>query len=136
MRDGETELGLVVGLKDKIDVILDLAGGDFVQKNLNITAPEGRIVNISYLRGFTAEVNFVPMLRKRITLTASTLRAQSFEQKATMVEEIREHIYPHLESGVVKPMVDSIYSLEDVEAAHRHMQSGDHMGKIILRCGD
>jgi len=125
-----------MGLKDKINVILDLAGGDFIQKNIELAAPEGRIVNIAYLRGFKAEVNFAPLLMKRITLTGSTLRAQSFAQKAVMVEEILEHIYPHLESGKIKPLVDSIYSLEEVEAAHDHMESGEHMGKIILRCSD
>lgn len=125
-----------LGLKDKINVILDLAGGDFIQKNINVAAPEGRIVNIAYLRGFSAEVNFAPLLMKRITLSGSTLRAQSFEQKAVMVKEILEHIYPHLESGTIKPLVDSIYSLADVEEAHKHMESGDHMGKIVLRCSD
>lgn len=123
-----------MGLKDKINVILDLAGGDFIQRNLNIAAPEGRIVSIAFLRGFSAEVNFAPLLMKRITLTGSTLRAQSVEKKAIMVEELLEHIYPHLQSGAVKPLVDSIYALEDAEEAHRHMESGEHMGKIILRC--
>lgn len=125
-----------LGLRDKIDVILDMAGGDFIQKNINIAAPEGRIVNIAYLRGFNAEVNFAPLLMKRITLTGSTLRAQSFAQKAVMVEELLEHIYPHLQSGAVKPLVDSIYTLEEAEQAHSHMESGEHMGKIILRCSD
>jgi NADPH2:quinone reductase len=125
-----------LGLKDKINVILDLAGGDFIQKNLNIAAPQGRIVNIAYLRGFSAEVNFAPLLMKRITMTGSTLRAQSFEQKAVMVEEILEHVYPHLQSGVIKPLVDSIYPLEEAEEAHKHMESGEHMGKIILRCSN
>jgi NADPH2:quinone reductase len=123
-----------LGLKDKINVILDLAGGDFIQKNINLAAPEGRIVNIAYLRGFSAEVNFAPLLMKRITLTGSTLRAQSFAQKAVMVNEILEHIYPHLEAGTIKPLIDSIFSLEDAESAHSHMESGEHMGKIILRC--
>lgn len=125
-----------LGLKDKINVILDIAGGDFVQKNLNVAAPEGRIVNIAYMRGFSTEVNFAPVLMKRLTLTGSTLRAQSFEQKAVMVKELLEHIYPHLESGAIKPLVDSIYPLAEVEEAHKHMESGDHMGKIILRCSD
>ena len=123
-----------MGLRDKINVVLDLAGGDFIQKNINIAAPEGRIVNISYLRGFAAEVNFAPLLMKRLTLTGSTLRAQSYEQKTVMVQEIMEHIYPHLASGKVKPLIDSIYPLDNAEAAHGHMESGNHMGKIILKC--
>ncbi len=129
--DFETVLG-EAGLKDRIEVILDMVGGDFVQKNINLAAPEGRIVNIAFIRGFQAEVNFAPLLMKRITLTGSTLRAQSFAQKAVMCRELREHIYPHLESGRIKPVVDRVFELADVASAHDYMQSGAHMGKIIL----
>ncbi len=121
-----------LALKDRIDVILDMAGGDFIQKNLNIAAPEGRIVYIAFARGSKAELNFVPLLMKRLTITGSTLRAQTFAQKAVMTREIIETLYPHLESGAVRPVIDSTYPLEDVELAHARMQSGEHMGKIIL----
>ena len=120
------------GLRDQINVILDLAGGDFIQKNLNLAAPEGRIVYIAFIRGFQAEVNFAPLLLKRITLTGSTLRAQSFAQKKVMCDELRQHIYPHLENGSIKPVVDRVFELADVAKAHEYMQSGAHMGKIIL----
>jgi NADPH:quinone reductase-like Zn-dependent oxidoreductase len=110
-----------------------MIGGDYIQKNINLAAPEGRIVNIAFMKGFKAEVNFAGLLMKRVTLTGSTLRAQSFDQKAVMVEEILEHIYPHLEGGAIKPIVDSIYPLEEVEQAHGHMEGGQHMGKIILK---
>ena len=96
------------GLKDQINVILDMVGGDFIQKNINVAAPEGRIVSIAFIRGFQAEINFAPLLIKRVTLTGSTLRAQSFAQKAVMTREIREHIYPHLENGSIKPVVDRV----------------------------
>lgn len=119
-------------LKDTIDVILDMIGGDYIQKNLNLAAPEGRIVNIAYMSGFKSEVNFAPLLMKRITMTGSTLRAQSFAQKAAMREEIIENIFPHLESGVIKPIIDSSFTLADVEQAHSRMLSGEHMGKIVL----
>jgi putative PIG3 family NAD(P)H quinone oxidoreductase len=122
-----------LGLNNRINVVLDMIGGNYIQKNLNIAAPEGRIVNIAYMNGFKAEVNFAPLLIKRITMTGSTLRAQTFAQKAVMVTEIMEHVYPHLESGKIKPIIDSIYPLEQVEQAHGHMQSGQHMGKIILK---
>lgn len=121
------------GLKDQINVILDMAGGDFIQKNINVAAPEGRIVYIAFIRGFAANVNFAPLLIKRLTLTGSTLRTQSFAQKTVMVEEILENIYPHLESGAIKPVVDREFELEQVADAHDYMQSGAHMGKIILR---
>jgi putative PIG3 family NAD(P)H quinone oxidoreductase len=122
-----------MGLKDRIDVTLDMIGGDYIQKNINLAAPEGRIVNIAYMKGFKAEVNFAGVLMKRVTLTGSTLRAQSFAQKTVMVEEIMAEIYPHLESGTIKPIVDSIYPLEQVEQAQGHMEGGQHMGKIILK---
>jgi len=122
-----------MGLKNRINVILDMIGGDYIQKNINVAAPEGRIVNIAFMNGFKAEVNFAPLLMKRITLTGSTLRAQSFAQKTAMVEEIMTHVFPHLESGEIKPVIDSIYPLEQVEQAHGHMEGGQHMGKIILR---
>jgi putative PIG3 family NAD(P)H quinone oxidoreductase len=121
------------GLKDQINIILDMVGGDFIQKNINIAAPEGRIVNIAFIRGFQAEINFAPLLIKRVTLSGSTLRAQSFAQKTIMTREIREHIYPHLENGNVKPVVDRVFELSEVAQAHEYMQSGAHMGKIILR---
>jgi len=117
---------------DKIDVILDMAGGDFVQKNLNIAAPEGRIVYIAFIRGFDAGVNFLPMLTKRLVLTGSTLRAQSFAQKAVMVEEILERVYPLLNSGKIRPTIDSIVPLEQVGEAQARMEAGGHMGKILL----
>ncbi|MFT7288525.1 MAG: NADPH2:quinone reductase [Halieaceae bacterium] len=122
-----------LGLGNGMHVILDMVGGDFIQKNLAAAAPEGRIVNIAFLRGFSAEVNFLPLLMKRLTLTGSTLRAQSAEQKARMVEEIREHLHEHMNHGRVKPVVDSEYALDEAEAAHSRMASGEHMGKILLK---
>ena len=121
------------GLKDRIDVVLDMVGGDFIQKNINVAAPEGRIVSIAFIRGFQAEINFAPLLIKRVTLTGSTLRAQSFDQKAIMTREIREHIYPHLENGSIKPVVDRVFELADVASAHDYMHSGANIGKIILQ---
>ena len=85
------------------------------------------------MKGFKSEVNFAPLMMKRITMTGSTLRAQTFTQKAVMVQEIMEHIYPYLESGRIKPIIDSIYPLEQVEQAHGHMEGGQHMGKIIIK---
>jgi putative PIG3 family NAD(P)H quinone oxidoreductase len=122
-----------LGLKNRIDVILDIAGGDFIQKNINVAAPEGRIVYIAFIRGAKAEVNFGPLLMKRLTLTGSTLRAQTFAQKAVMVEEILERVYPHLENGSVRPVVDRVFPLAEAEQAQDYMASGQHMGKILLR---
>ena len=121
-----------LGVANQVNVILDMIGGDYIQKNLNVTAPEGRIVNIAYMAGFKAEVNFAPLLLKRITMTGSTLRAQSFEQKRVMVEEIMATVYPHLASGAITPVIDSTYPLTEAGAAHDRMLAGEHMGKIIL----
>ena len=122
-----------LGLKGKVNVILDMVGGDYIQKNLDVVAPEGRIVAIAFIRGFKAEINFAPMLLKRVTLTGSTLRAQTFAQKAVMVRELLEHVYPHLERGEIHPVIDSVYPMAQAADAHARMQDGEHMGKILLR---
>lgn len=121
-----------MGLTDAMHVVFDMVGGDFIQKNLAVAAPDGRIVNIAYLRGFKAEVNFAPLLMKRITMTGSTLRAQSAGQKSQMVIELHEQVLPLLHNGVIRPIVDSEFALSDVAAAQARMESGEHMGKIVL----
>ncbi|MEQ8515502.1 MAG: NAD(P)H-quinone oxidoreductase [Chromatocurvus sp.] len=122
-----------LGLKGKINVILDMVGGDYIQKNLDVVAPEGRIVSIAFIRGFKAEVNFAPMLLKRVTLTGSTLRAQTFAQKAVMVSELLEHVYPHLHRGEIRPVIDSVFPMAQAADAHARMEDGEHMGKILLQ---
>ena len=132
-REQDFEAALVeLGVAGHIDVILDMIGGDYIQKNMNVAAPGGRIVNIAYMKGFKAEVNFAPLLMKRLVLTGSTLRAQSFAEKAAMAEDIRARVFPLLESGTVRPVVDSEYPLENVADAHERMRSGAHTGKIVL----
>ncbi|MFK8041016.1 NAD(P)H-quinone oxidoreductase [Congregibacter sp.] len=122
-----------LGLKGQISVILDMVGGDYIGRNFEVAAPEGRIVNIAFLRGFSAEVNFLPMLIKRLTMTGSTLRAQSESQKAQMVREIREQLLTHLDDGSIKAVIDKEFPLEEAQAALEYMESGVHMGKILLR---
>ncbi|MEO1081333.1 MAG: NAD(P)H-quinone oxidoreductase [Pseudomonadota bacterium] len=122
-----------LGLKDRINVILDMVGGDYVQGNLDVAAPEGRIVNIAFQRGFTCEVNFLPLLMKRLTMTGSTLRAQSFDDKARMLKEINDKLFPSLASGAVKPIIDREFPLDEAAAAQEYMESGVHFGKILLR---
>ncbi len=122
-----------LGLKGHINVVLDMVGGDYVQGNLDVAAPEGRIVNIAFQRGFTCEVNFLPLLMKRLTLTGSTLRAQSFDDKARMLKEINEKLFPVLDSGAAKPIIDREFPLEAAAEAQDYMESGVHFGKILLR---
>jgi len=118
-----------------MDVILDMVGGDFIQKNLNLLADEGRVCSIAFIRGFEAQINFVPMILKRLTITGSTLRALSSEQKAIMAKEIARKIWPKIDQGVIKPVIDSVYAFEDVAKAHERMKSGEHIGKILLHVG-
>ena len=115
-----------------VDVILDIAAGDYIQKNINACAPEGRIVTIAFIRGAKAEVNFGGLLVKRITMTGSSLRAQSLAQKAVMGREIRENVWPLIEQGQLKPVIDSRFSLAEAEKAQARMNSGEHTGKILM----
>lgn len=120
-------------LKGGISVILDMVGGDYIGRNFEVAAPEARIVNIAFLRGFSADVNFLPLLLKRLTLTGSTLRAQSEAQKGQMVREIRERLFSHFESGAIKAVIDKEFPLDQAQAALEYMESGVHMGKILLK---
>ena len=115
-----------------IDVILDMVGGDYVQRNFEVAAIEGRIANIAFQGGFRSEVNFLPLLMKRLVLSASTLRAQSSEQKAAIANALRERVWPLLGRGELKPVIDSVYPLAAVAEAHQRMESGAHIGKIVL----
>jgi len=116
-----------------VDVIFDMAGGDFIPKNIKLAAPDGRICSIAFARGHRTEISLVPVLMKRLTLTGSTLRAQSFEQKAVMANEIGEHILPAFADNRMHPVIDSVFDFADVGQAHERMASGQHMGKIILK---
>lgn len=116
-----------------VDVILDMAGGDFIQKNIRVAADDGRICMIAFVRGSKVDINFAALLMKRLTLTASTLRAQSLNRKAQMAKEIREQLWPKITSGAIKPVIDSVFAFEDVEKAHQRMMGGEHIGKILLR---
>ncbi len=115
-----------------VDVILDMVGGDYVNRNLQLAATDGRIVNIAFQGGFEATVNFLPLLMKRITLTGSTLRPQSAEAKATIARALRENVWPGLETGKIRPVIDSRFPLAQAADAHRRMESSLHIGKIVL----
>lgn len=113
-------------------VILDMVGGDYIQRNFSAAAKEGRIVNIAFLKGSKAEVDFMPLMLKRLTLTGSTLRAQSNTTKAAIACELEEHIWPLLEQGRIKPQVNHRFPLEQAAEAHRLMESNRLIGKIVL----
>jgi NADPH2:quinone reductase len=115
-----------------MDVILDMVGGDYVQRDINLAADDGRIVFIAFQNGFSADINFLAVLMKRLTITASTLRAQSGEQKAKMAAEIEERVYPLVAAGKFSPLIDKVFRFEDITEAHKRMEGGEHIGKILI----
>ncbi|MGV6801273.1 MAG: NAD(P)H-quinone oxidoreductase [bacterium] len=116
-----------------IDVVLDMIGGDYVTRNLNCLKRQGRHVSIAFLGGVIAHVNIMQMMRRRLTLTGSTLRARSIEEKARLVAAVKAHIWPLIESGKIKPIIDSVYPLAEAAKAHEKMEASQHIGKIILQ---
>ena len=119
-----------------INVILDMVGGEYVNKHLKIAAEEGRIVNIAVQGGAKVELDLWTLIAKRLTLTGSTLRAQGRGRKAAIASELEKIIWPMLDSGLVRPIVDSVYPLEKAKDAHILMESSAHIGKIILQAYD
>ena len=115
-----------------VDVILDMVGGDYIQRNINALAVEGRIVYIAFLRGAQAEINLMPLMLKRGTLTGSTLRARTVEQKGAIAAPLRRVVWPLIEQGKVKPQMYRTFPLAQAAEAHRLMESSEHIGKIVL----
>ena len=115
-----------------VDLILDMVGGDYIPRNLAALAVEGRLVQIALLHGPSASFEFFPVMAKRLTITGSTLRPRSIEQKAVIADELRDVVWPMLESGRIKPVIDSTFALADAAAGHARMEGGEHIGKIIL----
>ena len=114
------------------DVILDMVGGSYMQRNIALLAADGRIAQIAFQQGSKAELDLLPLLMKRGTITASTLRARPVEMKARLARALTEHVVPLLASGAVRPPVDSTFPLADVAKAHARMDSSAHVGKIVL----
>jgi len=114
------------------DVILDMVGGDYVGRNIAAAAKQGRIVNIAYMSGSKVEVDLLPLMLKRLTLRGSTLRARETAEKARLASEVRLHVWPLIEAGRVKPVVDGTFPLADAAKAHERMESSGHVGKILL----
>jgi len=118
-----------------VDVVLDMVGAEYFPRNLDVLAVEGRLVEIATLRGVKAELNIQTIMHRRLTVTGSTLRARSVAEKGAIARAVREHVWPLVESGAVKPMVFKTFPLRDAASAHRLMESGDHIGKIVLTIG-
>jgi len=119
-----------------VDVILDMVGGPYVERNIKALAMEGRLVNIAFLQGPKVEINLMPMMLKRLTLTGSTLRPRSLEEKSTIAEALRAKVWPLLDAGRVAPVMDSTFPLREAAAAHARMEEGAHIGKIVLKAAE
>lgn len=115
-----------------VDVVLDMVGGDYVPRNLACLADDGRHVSIAFQRGATAQVDISSLMRRRQTMTGSTLRARSASFKAALADEIHRTLWPQLAEGGWKPAMDRRFALAEAAAAHARMQAGEHVGKIVL----
>lgn len=115
-----------------VAAVLDMVGGDYLPRNLACLAEEGRHVSIAVQRGPMAELSLWDVMRKRLVLTGSTLRARSVDFKAALATELEREVWPHLAAGTIRPVIDRVYPLAEAAEAHRRMESGDHVGKIVL----
>lgn len=115
-----------------VDVILDMVGGDYVERNIRCAADDARIVNIAYQQGSKVTIDLIRVMLKRLTLTGSTLRIRSSEVKAGIAHSVATHFVPMLEDGRVRVVMDQTFALSDAADAHRRIESGAHIGKIIL----
>jgi NADPH2:quinone reductase len=127
----------VAGVKDAtggkgVDVILDMAAGDFVPRELKALADDGRLVFIAFLRGAKSELDVNDVMRRRLTITGSTLRPRPVEFKGAIARNLRDKIWPLIEAGKIKPVIYKTFPLAQASEAHKLMESGAHIGKIVL----
>ena len=117
---------------DGVDLILDMVGGPYIEKNIKSLKVEGRLVQIAFLQTSRVTLDCMPIMLKRVTFTGSTLRPRTVEQKSEIAKALRQKVWPLLEAGKVKPIIHSTFPLAEAAAAHRLMESSQHIGKIIL----
>lgn len=119
-----------------VNVVLDMVGGDYVQKNMTVCAPDGRIVNIAFLKGSKTNLDLMPVMLKRLTLTGSTLRPRSTAYKGRVAANLRETVWPLIEQKRFSPVIAATFALSAAADAHRLMESSAHIGKIVLTLSD
>ncbi len=119
-----------------VDVVLDMVGGEYIQRNLRCLRTEGRLVQIAFLEGSEAALNLMPLMLKRLTITGSTLRAQSVSAKGRIAAALKTEVWPLLATRRIMPVIDSAFPLENAAQAHTRMESSVHIGKILLIPGD
>ena len=115
-----------------VNVVLDMVGGDYMQRNFSACAPQARIVSIAFLRGSTAQLDLMPLMLKQLVLTGSTLRAQSLENKARIAAGVESKVWPLIAEGKFKPVINSRFALAEATKGHALMESSQHIGKIVL----
>jgi len=130
-QDFAAEIGQLTNKKG-VDLILDMVGGPYIEKNFQSLAFEGRLVQIAFLQGSKVTLDCMPIMLKRITFTGSTLRPRTVAQKATIGQDLLKQVWPLLESGKVKPVIHATFPLRDARLAHELMESSKHIGKIML----
>ncbi|MEH6755961.1 MAG: NAD(P)H-quinone oxidoreductase [Parasphingorhabdus sp.] len=118
-----------------VEIVLDMVAGDYVARNLNCLKEDGRHVTIAVQGGVNATLNMAQIMMKRLTLTGSTLRPQSADRKALLGDEIYRYVWPDVEAGKLKPVMDEVFAFRDAAKAHAHMEAGNHIGKIVLTMG-
>lgn len=118
-----------------VDIVLDMVGGDYLPRNLQCLAEDGRHSSIAVQGGARAEIDIARLMLRRLTLTGSTLRARPAAFKSLVADELARSVWPHFAEARLKPVIDSVYSLADAGEAHRRMESGAHVGKIVLEVG-
>lgn len=115
------------------DVILDMVAGDYMAKNIKALNVDGRLVIIAVQGGPKVQLNVLPIMLKRLTVTGSTLRARDNKFKSDIATSLKQNVWPLIEKGQIKPIIDKIYSIEDVVEAHRYLEAGNHIGKVMLK---
>jgi putative PIG3 family NAD(P)H quinone oxidoreductase len=115
-----------------VDMVLDMVGGDYVARNLEALAVEGRLVQIAFLKSSRVEIDLMQVMRRRLTITGSTLRPRSPEEQGAIARQLVEHVWPLIESGAVKPVIHATFPLDRAAEAHRVMEESRHIGKLIL----
>ena len=118
-----------------VDVVLDMVGAPYAQRNIQSLAPRGRLVQVAFMQGSRAEIDLLPVMQKRLNLTGSTMRPRTAEEKAAIAAALKHKVWPLLAQGKVTPVIDKVFALERAAEAHALMQASTHIGKILLRVG-
>ena len=133
----EDFVGVTAGLTEGrgVDVILDMVGGDYIARNIAAAARDGRIISIAFLKGSRADIDLLPMMLKRLTLSGSTLRPRTVAEKASICRALEAKVWPRIAAGEIRPQIFRTFALNDAALAHTLMESSAHVGKIVLVTG-